>query len=479
MRRCSNLKANQQAQQSVTGGTLPDQPKPTITSTSRTNGNSSRAVFSNSGCLVSSQSIEPALAGCRNANVESLAQAAGIRTISPPVAPTDFDPLTILIATPTLQAGAADAGVVELTRVLASAGHEPIVVSRGGRLTREIHATGATCIELDMASHTPVTMLRNAFALKRIVHERRCNIIHAHARAPAWSACLASRMTGVPFVTTWYKGFREQNAFKRVYNGVMARGAPVIAVSDQIAELINDRYGTPWSRIAVVPLSIDTERFDPGAVSRDRVMAIRRLWGIRDGDRIVLVTGRMLRRKGHHLVVQAVEQLKAMGLKDFVVVFAAEDQGTRYAGEIWDRVLATGSNDIIRMSGPIDDLPAAYAASTVIVSAAVQPEGVQRAILEAQAMERPVIVSDLAADPDTVLAAPAVANERITGLRVAAGDAGALAAALVRLFSMPEAEQQAIGTRGRAWVRSHFNAEASAALILKLYSEAASRQKAA
>ncbi len=419
------------------------------------------------------------MAGYLNSNVGLLAHSAGIRTISPPVAPTDFEPLSVLIATPTLQAGAADSGVVELARMLASAGHEPVVVSSGGHLTRDIKATGAICIEIDMASHNPAKILRNAFALARIVREHRCDIIHAHARAPGWSAYLASRMTGVPFVTTWYKGFRQQNAFKRIYNGVMARGAPVIAVSDQIAELINDRYGTPWSRIAVVPLSIDTEHFDPGAVSPDRVTAIRRLWGIRDGDRIVLVTGRMLRRKGHHLVVAAVEQLKAMGLKDFVVVFAAEDQGTRYAGEIWDRVLATGSNDTIRMSGPIDDLPAAYAASTVTVSAAVQPEGVQRAVLEAQAMERPVIVSDLAAGPDVVLAAPAVANERITGMRVAAGDAGALAAALVRLFSMPESEQRAMGTRGRAWVRGHFNAEAGAVLMLKLYAEAAARQKAA
>jgi len=419
------------------------------------------------------------VAGYLNSNVGLLAHSAGIRTISPPVAPTDFEPLSVLIATPTLQAGAADSGVVELARMLASAGHEPVVVSSGGHLTRDIKATGAICIEIDMASHNPAKILRNAFALARIVREHRCDIIHAHARAPGWSAYLASRMTGVPFVTTWYKGFRQQNAFKRIYNGVMARGAPVIAVSDQIAELINDRYGTPWSRIAVVPLSIDTEHFDPGAVSPDRVTAIRRLWGIRDGDRIVLVTGRMLRRKGHHLVVAAVEQLKAMGLKDFVVVFAAEDQGTRYAGEIWDRVLATGSNDTIRMSGPIDDLPAAYAASTVTVSAAVQPEGVQRAVLEAQAMERPVIVSDLAAGPDVVLAAPAVANERITGMRVAAGDAGALAAALVRLFSMPESEQRAMGTRGRAWVRGHFNAEAGAVLMLKLYAEAAARQKAA
>jgi hypothetical protein len=109
------------------------------------------------------------VAGYRNSSVESLAHSAGIRTISPPVAPIDFEPLSVLIATPTLQAGAADSGVVELTRMLASAGHEPVVVSRGGRLTREIKATGATCIEIDMASHNPAKVLRNAFAMARIV----------------------------------------------------------------------------------------------------------------------------------------------------------------------------------------------------------------------------------------------------------------------------------------------------------------------
>jgi hypothetical protein len=49
-------------------------------------------------------------------------------------------------------------------------------------------------------------------------------------------------MPRVPLLTTWYKGFREQNALKRLYNGVMVRGERVIAVSDQLAELIVERY---------------------------------------------------------------------------------------------------------------------------------------------------------------------------------------------------------------------------------------------
>ena len=432
--------------------------------------------------MVTSHSAAPVLADRRTSHTAPAIVPGEDAADSPPVAPVgpaSEHPLTALIVVPTLQAGAADAGAVELVRILAAAGHRPIVVSGGGRLAGEATAAGGTCITLDMASRNPVRMLRNAFALTRLVRERRCDLIHAHGRAPAWSAYLAARITGVPFLTTWYKGFREQNAFKRLYNGVMARGDRVIAVSDQLAELINDRYGTPWSRIAVVPLSIDVARFDPATVSRERIAAMRRAWGVGDGDRVILVVGRMLRRKGHHVVVAAARRLKAMGLKDFVFVFAAQDQGTRYAAELWDRVLASETNDVIRMAGPIDDLPAAYAAATAVVSAAVQPEGLQRALLEAQAMARPVIVSDLGAGPEVVLAPPAVADDRITGMRFASGDDAALAAALIRLFSMSESERRAIGVRGRAWVLGHFGAEAAGELTLKLYAEVAASQKVA
>jgi glycosyltransferase involved in cell wall biosynthesis len=78
-----------------------------------------------------------------------------------------------------------------------------------------------------------------------------------------------------------------------------------------------------------------------------------------------------------------------------------------------------------------------------------------------------------------VLAPPAVADDRMTGMRFSAGDDAALAAALIRLFSMPEAARRAIGLRGRSWVMSHFSPEATAELTLKLYLDVAGRRKAA
>jgi glycosyltransferase involved in cell wall biosynthesis len=179
----------------------------------------------------------------------------------------------------------------------------------------------------------------------------------------------------------------------------------------------------------------------------------------------------MLRRKGHHVAVQAARRLKDMGLKDFTFIFVGESGGnSSYGGEIWDQVLANELTDVVRLIGPVDDMPAAYAAASVVVSAAIQAEGLQRTLLEAQAMERPVIASDLGAGPDAVLAPPIVPEDRMTGLRYSAGDDAALAAALIRLFSMSPAQQAAMGIRGRQWVADHFNQPAVSDLTLRLYS---------
>ena len=376
----------------------------------------------------------------------------------------------VLIVLPTLDGGASDAGAVELVRILASGGYHPIVAAQAGRLVPDVTSAGGEFVPLNTGTKNPVAVLRNAAALARLVRERHCVAIHALARASAWSACIAARFTGVPFMTTWYKGFREQNLLKRAYNRVMARGDYVVAVSEQLTQLVNDRYGTPWDRLSVVPVSIDLERFDPQRVSQARIDAIRQSWDVGRDTKVIVVTGRILRRKGHHIVVRAAQRLKQNGLKDFLIVFVGEDRGrSHYTGELWDLVLATGTVDVIRMAAPVSDIAAAYAAASAVVSAAVQPEGLQRALLEAQAMEKPVIVSDLAAGADVVLSPPAVPQDRITGLRFAADDDAALSGALLRLFAMPEPIRRALGMRGRKWVLEHFNAQTVAEQTLRLY----------
>jgi glycosyltransferase involved in cell wall biosynthesis len=252
----------------------------------------------------------------------------------------------------------------------------------------------------------------------------------------------------------------------------MARGERVIAVNGRIAEAIAARYSDASTRIVVVPSPIDVNAFDPALVTPQRIAAVRSRWDIGADTRAIVVTGRILRRMGHHVVVRAAARLKDMGLRDFTFVFVGEDPGhSSYAGELWDLVLSTGTSDVIRLAGPPDDLPASYGAATAVVSAVIQLEGSQRSLLEAMAMARPVIASDLAAGPEAVLAPPAVTEDRMTGFTFRSGDDGDLAAVLIRLLSAPESTRLAIGRRGRDLVATRFSAEDAAMQMLALYVE--------
>jgi glycosyltransferase involved in cell wall biosynthesis len=380
--------------------------------------------------------------------------------------------LTVLIAVPTLESGAADHNALDLVRLLVKNGHRPIVVSSGGRLSDEVLAAGGEFVRMNVASRNPINMARCTRQLSRLIAQRQCHIVHALGRAPGWSAYLAARAQRKPFVTTWFKGFREQNRLKRLYNSVMVRGDRVIATSEDLADLIRDRYPAARDRLTMVPTEFDAGEFDPQTITQEQIDRVRHGWGALPRTRVILAPGRMVRRKGHDLIVQAAAQLKAAGIRDFLIVFTGEDQGrTHFTAELWDLVLATDTTDVIRIPGPGHALAEALAAATIAVFASTQNEGSPRTLLAAQAMSIPVVASDLAAGPDVMLVPPAVGEERMTGLRFAAGDSTALAMALIRLLSLSPKTRQEIGARGREWVSGYRTAGTIAEQTLRLYME--------
>ena len=379
-----------------------------------------------------------------------------------------------MIAVPTLETGDADEGAIDLARTLTAAGHRALVVSRGGRLEDELAACGAQLVRLDMASINPAIMARNAFVLARLIRQRHCGVVHALARAPGWSAYAAARMTGVPFVTTWYGGFRDQNLFKHAYNSVMARGEQVIAMSDQIADIISERHRVAAERIAVIPSHIDISRFDPTRIAPERIDADARRLGRRPRTpasswwSAACCAARATmswsgRRAGS----------RTWACSDFAFVLVGEDNGgSSYSGELWDIVMATETTDVIRMAGPLADEQAAYLGRRRRrFPPRSSPKGLQRSLLEAMAMARPVIVSDLAAGSDTVLAPPAVTEDRMTGWRFRSGDDAGLAVTLIRLLSASESTRRPSAGAGAERVKSLFASQAAPDQMLAVYTE--------
>jgi glycosyltransferase involved in cell wall biosynthesis len=388
--------------------------------------------------------------------------------------PAAATPLTVVQVIPDLESGGAGASVVQIAQALVERGHRAIVVSEGGRMEADIKQAGARFVRLPVASKNPRQILANGGRLAALARDERADLLHAQSRGPAWSCLLAGRLASVPYVATCDNLYREQNPLKRVYNSAIVRGARVIALGERLARLIEDRYHTPREKIAVVDRGVDLTIFDRAAVDAERIASLARSWGINAGERVVLLPGRLSRRKGAHVLVAAAQRLREAGLKNVVCVLAGEEQrGSRYASELWDRVHQSELAEFVRIVGYCDDMPAAYALADIAVSTLLPPGGPQRAMLEAQAIGTPVVVSDAGGREEIAMAPPLTPEDRATGLLYPAGNAAELAQTLFKVLAMGAPARRDMGTRGRAFVASRFPRQAFTQRVLTVYEEVA------
>lgn len=385
--------------------------------------------------------------------------------------------LTVLQIIPRLHAGGAELGCVQVAEALVVSGHRAIVVSQGGRMVERLTKAGGEHIILPVASKNPLVMIFNIVRLARLIRRESVDIVHARSRAPAWSGYFAARRAGAVFMTTHHSSHAEGGALKRLYNSVMVRGAVVIAVSDWVAGLIRRRYGIAEERIHVIHRSVDPDSFNPDAVAPERVEALAKTWGTGPDDLVVLLPGRISRRKGHVILIDAVAGLDPDLRRKVRLVFAGDDRsGTAFCNELKRHIEACGFHEQVILAGHVSDMPAAYSLATICVLAMTVPEGFPRVVLEAQAMGIPVIIADIGPGREIVRAPPQVPADEATGLTFPAGDASALGRCLEEIFRMPEAERRAMGARGSQWVRSTFTLSRLTESTLALYGNLVARQ---
>ena len=287
---------------------------------------------------------------------------------------------------PALASGGVEQGVLEIAGALVAAGHESVVVSKGGRMVSALTGAGSRHVQWDIGRKHPATLLRIG-AFRRWLARERPDILHARSRLPAWVAWLAWR--GMPaharprFVTTVH-GLYSVNA----YSAVMTRGERVIAVSDTAHDYVRQNYpGVDATRLrriyrGVAPCRFH-RRFQPSAAWTE---AWRRERPQLAGKALVTLPGRLTRLKGHHDFIAILREVaKKHPASVGLVVGGADPKRRAYEAEI----KAQGENLVF--TGHRDDLREIMAVSAAVVSLSTHPESFGRTVLEALSLGTPVV----------------------------------------------------------------------------------------
>ena len=372
----------------------------------------------------------------------------------------------VLQILPSLVAGGAERGTVELAGALAASGWQSCVASAGGALEGDLARAGAAHFTLPMASKNPLVMRRNATALAGLIRRLGIDIVHARSRAPAWSAWSAARATGSHFVTTFHNAYGAGSALKRRYNGVMAKGERVIAISHFVADHAATVYGVGPDRLRTIPRGVDLDSFDAARVGASRIIALARQWRLPDGAPIVMLPGRLTRWKGG---LDFIAAISALGRRDICCVLVGAEQRRGFRQELASAIEGSGLSSLFRIVEDCRDMPAAYMLADVVVSASNKPEGFGRIIVEAQAMGRPVVATDHGGARETIVPG-------VTGWLAPVRDPAALGAAIGEALSLGPLERERLAARATAHVAARFTRETMCARTIEVYRELLSPQ---
>lgn len=278
--------------------------------------------------------------------------------------------------------------------------------------------------------------------------------IHAHwATHPALAAYVASRLTGIPYSFTAHA--HDIYVDRPMLREKIQEARFVVTISEYNRRFLEGLYGhVAAARLVVIHCGTDPSLFKPVESTPDTPWTI-------------VCVASLQPQKGQRHLIDACTRLVSEGI-DLRCLLVGDGE-TR--AELMRQIEAAGLGERVTLLGqqPRHRVVELVGGADVVVQPSIvlrsgKTEGIPVALMEALAMERPVVATAISGIPELV-------EDGVTGLLVPPGDAGALATALRGLIEDPE-RAAALGRAGRRRVASDFDLRRSAAQLARMFGRA-------
>lgn len=354
-----------------------------------------------------------------------------------------------------LNQGGVQQGVLNLFRGLDSTRFRPIAcaIENDGAIGREIAAEGFDVVVLGRRKKGwGIRIVRD---LTQLIRDRDIAIVHGSSYHPSLFARVAGLLARAPVLISHEHVVFEHRRLKRcLFSHLVGRATDAhIAVSAAVRDQVVSWYRLDPARVRVIHNGVDPERFAPRMATAE---AKARL-GIPRGAFTVMTTCRLDPEKGHRFLFQALEPVwRTRGFHTVVVGTGRGEAEVKAAAD------THGLSGGVTFTGLRRDIPDLLAAADVFVSPTLQ-EGFPNAVLEAMAMARPVVVTDVAGNTEA-------ASHEKDALIVPPSDPEAIRNAVLRLHG-DAALRERLGTAARATVLERFTTTHFASRVEALYEE--------
>lgn len=320
----------------------------------------------------------------------------------------------------------------------------------------------------------PVKLLAGVQGLWRLLGQERYDVVHSYSSMPGLLGRIVGKARRVPGVFHHQAGFpmvEFRNPIVRAL-ATWAEGFAVncstssICVSHAVrAQAESLRVGRP-DRYVTICNGIDLEAVGAKAGPGDRARLCRE-FNMPEQVLLVVSTGRLARQKGLDVLLDSVRQMAELVEPRRLAVLVAGD-GPQ-AEELQEQARRLDLGQWVRFLGFRTDIPWLTASADIVVAPS-RWEGLSISILEAMALGKPIVASDIAPNAELV-------QHEVSGLLVPVEQPQPLAQAVARFSQRPDFAQNC-GHRARSLANEHYDIHRMFEETWELYVQACSSRRA-
>lgn len=355
--------------------------------------------------------------------------------------------------------GGQEIRILTEMQVLRARGHSlGLIAYPGAAILARAREAGFPVFEVAMRG--PLDLVAAA-RVARLLRRAGVQILNTHSSVDAWVGGWAARCLGIPIVRTRHLAIPVQRnpLSPRVYDWMADH---VVTTGDRARELIMAQAGLPPGRLSTIPTGVDLGRFDPTRANPDR---LRRELGLDAGTRLVGVVAVIRTYKGHSILFQALAAPPLRGRPLHLIIAGASF--AEKTSMLRDEAVRLGVGPQVTFLGHREDVEDILAACDVVALPSIRDEGVPQVILQALALGRAVVASDVGGIRQVV-------QDNVTGLLVPAEDPQALGTAVARLLDDPDLAAS-LGGAGRRMVHLSYGVERMGEAMEAVYRSLVSR----
>lgn len=350
--------------------------------------------------------------------------------------------------------------VVDLCIQTHRSGWKPLVVSEGGALVLEAERAAVRHTCLPVKSNSLFTRWRNRKQVEALIDRERPVLIHAHGYEVIGLAIKLAATRKLPFLIDLTEPSPITAGRRKLLQFAAARGARFRVPSAFMAQHLRQDFKLNTEFLYQILPGVDLQWYDAVRVTPERIQKLDKLWRLPEQATVVVMSTPFAPGYGHRILLDALSALKN---SDIFLVLIGDDRtvpGTR--ATIEKMVSASGLEGKVIMPESCTDWPAACWLASLVVATNAFPRGQAPELLAAQAIGRPVIVTDCGANAEMVKSGE-------TAWVIPRENKAALIAALNEAIAMSPARRIDLALRTRAFMADDFPMEAWRDSMFGLY----------